>query len=262
MITTIYDCLRVPKVMIRNIVAAAPSSRSRDHLHPRPAAASFPIGRHQRQCPASTLSRSAYSRYQNPKPNNTYRHHTKPTTTMFTRSRLRAPLLRNILSKTQPLQRRTLIAAPKPDSGPLMERRSDRALPPLVSPHRWLRTLPIFAAIMAACTLAIFNYQKSNSSVVSSALYSLRTNEEARAILGDEIYFAQQLPWIWGTIDQVHGNIDVSFMVKGSKGKAMMRFKSVRRTRMGFVSLIFRFPFLFHLLMVWRNGFLWVHWFC
>jgi cytochrome c oxidase assembly factor 1 len=163
---------------------------------------------------------------------------TTPTTNMFTRSRLRAPLLRNILTKTQPLQRRTLIAAPKPDSGPLMERRSDRALPPLVSPYRWLRTFPIFAAVMAACTLAIFNYQKSNSSVVSSALYSLRTNEEARAILGDEIYFAQQLPWIWGSIDQVHGNIDVSFMVKGTKGKAMMRFKSVRKTRMGFVSLI------------------------
>jgi len=115
-----------------------------------------------------------------------------------------------------------------------MERRSDRALPPLVSPHRWLRTLPVFAAIMVACTLAIFNYQKSNSSVVSSALYSLRTNDEARALLGDEIYFAQQLPWIWGSIDQVHWNIDVSFMVKGTKGKAMMRFKSVRRTRMGF----------------------------
>ena len=160
---------------------------------------------------------------------------------MFTRSRLRAPLLRTLLTKTAPLQRRTLIAAPKPDSGPLMERRSDRALPPLVSPHRWLRTLPIFAAVMAACTLAIFNYQKSNSSVVSSALYSLRTNEEARAILGDEIYFAQQLPWIWGSIDQVHGNIDVSFMVKGTKGKAMMRFRSVRRTRMGFVSIFCSF---------------------
>lgn len=119
-----------------------------------------------------------------------------------------------------------------------MERRSDRALPPLTSPHRWLRTLPVFAAIMAACTLAIFNYQKSNSSVVSSALYSLRTNEEARRILGDEVYFAQQLPWIWGSIDQVHGNIDVSFMVKGTRGKAMMRFRSVRRTRMGFFETV------------------------
>jgi cytochrome c oxidase assembly factor 1 len=119
-----------------------------------------------------------------------------------------------------------------------MERRSDRALPSLSSPNRWLRTLPIFAAVMAACTLAIFNYQKSNSSVVSSALYSLRTNDEARRILGDEVYFAQQLPWIWGSIDQVHGRIDVSFMVKGTRGKAMMRFVSERKTRMGFVSII------------------------
>jgi len=55
--------------------------------------------------------------------------------------------------------------------------------------------------------------------------------------LGDEVYFAQQLPWIWGSIDQVHGSIDVSFMVKGSKGRAMMRFRSLRRTRMGFVSI-------------------------
>lgn len=165
---------------------------------------------------------------------------------MLSRTRLRSLPLRQLFqnaNKTKPLlQRRTLIAAPKDGSGPLMERRSDRALPSLSSPNRWLRTLPVFAAIMAACTLAIFNYQKSNSSVVSSALYSLRTNEEARRILGDEVYFAQQLPWIWGSIDQVHGNIDVSFMVKGTKGKAMMRFRSVRRTRMGFVSIIV--PFL------------------
>jgi cytochrome c oxidase assembly factor 1 len=91
---------------------------------------------------------------------------------------------------------------------------------------------------MVGSTLAIFNYQKSNSSVVSSALYSLRTNDEARRILGDEVYFAQQLPWIWGSIDQVHGKIDVSFMVKGTRGKAMMRFTSVRKTRMGFVSIL------------------------
>jgi cytochrome c oxidase assembly factor 1 len=164
---------------------------------------------------------------------------------MLSRPRLRTLPLRQLFQNAKPLQRRTLIAAPKDGSGPLMERRSDRALPPLSSPNRWLRTLPVFAAIMAACTLAIFNYQKSNSSVVSSALYSLRTNEEARRILGDEVYFAQQLPWIWGSIDQVHGNIDVSFMVKGTKGKAMMRFRSVRRTRMGFVSIFaFRCFFL------------------
>ena len=160
---------------------------------------------------------------------------------MLSRPRLRSLPLRQLFQNAKPLQRRTLIAAPKDGSGPLMERRSDRALPSLSSPNRWMRSLPIFAAVMVASTLAIFNYQKSNSSVVSSALYSLRTNDEARRILGDEVYFAQQLPWIWGSIDQVHGKIDVSFMVKGTKGKAMMRFVSERKTRMGFVSAL---PFL------------------
>jgi cytochrome c oxidase assembly factor 1 len=165
-------------------------------------------------------------------------HKPPNTTKMFSRSRLQTSLLRQLFRNAKPTQRRTLIAAPKPDSGPLMERRADRALPSLSSPNRWLRTLPVFVAIMVGSTLAIFNYQKSNSSVVSSALYSLRTNDEARRILGDEVYFAQQLPWIWGSIDQVHGKIDVSFMVKGTKGKAMMRFTSVRKTRMGFVSIL------------------------
>jgi len=116
-----------------------------------------------------------------------------------------------------------------------MERRGDRALPSLSSPNVWLRTLPIFTFICVGSTLAIFNYQKSNSSVVSSTMYSLRTNDEARRLLGDEIYFAQSIPWIWGSIDQVHGKIDIRFAVKGTRGKGMMRFRSERPKRMGYV---------------------------
>ena len=37
-------------------------------------------------------------------------------------------------------------------------------------------------------------------------------------------------------MNQLHGRIDISFGVKGTKGKGVMRFKSVRKTRMGFVS--------------------------
>ena len=59
-----------------------------------------------------------------------------------------------------------------------MERRADRALPPLRAPRRWLRTLPVFLAIVSASTLAIFNYQKSSSSVVSGTLYALRTRRD------------------------------------------------------------------------------------
>nr|POE52122.1 cytochrome c oxidase assembly factor 1 [Quercus suber] len=118
--------------------------------------------------------------------------------------------------------RRTLTAAPGPNSGPFLERRSDRELPSLASSNRWLRTLPIFAAIMVGSALAIFNYQKSNSSVVSSTMYALRTSPQAREILGDEIYFASQLPWISGEMNQLHGVIDISFWVKGTRGKGKM----------------------------------------
>jgi hypothetical protein len=57
-------------------------------------------------------------------------------------------------------------------------------------------------------------------------------------VLGEEIYFASKMPWIWGTIDQLHGQIDVRFGVKGTKGKGEMRFKSERRSRMGYESVI------------------------
>ena len=118
-----------------------------------------------------------------------------------------------------------------------MERRADRALPSVsASSFRWLRTVPIFAVIMIASTLGIFNYQKQSSSVVNSTLYALRTNPEARAILGDEVYFASKIPWISGEINQLHGRINISFWVKGTKAKGLMTFKSERKTRMGFVS--------------------------
>lgn len=89
---------------------------------------------------------------------------------------------------------------------------------------------------MVGSALAIFNYQKSNSSIVSSTMYSLRTSPQAREILGDEIYFASQLPWISGEMNQLHGVIDISFWVKGTRSKGKMRFRSERKTRMGYVS--------------------------
>lgn len=131
---------------------------------------------------------------------------------------------------------RSLIAPPKPGSGPLMSRRSDRALPSIQGTNRWLRTLPAFLLVITASTLAIFNYQKLNSSVVNSSLYALRTNQEARKVLGDEVYFASKVPWIRGELNQLHGRINISFWVKGTKGKGLMRFRSERKTRMGYVS--------------------------
>jgi cytochrome c oxidase assembly factor 1 len=98
---------------------------------------------------------------------------------------------------------------------------------------RWVRTVPIFLAVLVSCTLAIFNYQKSNSSVVASTMYALRTSDKAREFLGDEIYFASQMPWIWGEMNQLHGRIDIQFEVKGKRAQGTMRFKSARLQRQG-----------------------------
>lgn len=93
---------------------------------------------------------------------------------------------------------------------------------------RWTRTFPIFVVIIAISSLAIFNYQKLSSPTVASTLYALRTSRKAREYLGDEIYFAQQIPWISGTMNQLRGHIDISFKVKGSRNEGVMRFVSFR----------------------------------
>ncbi|KAK3397386.1 cytochrome oxidase complex assembly protein 1-domain-containing protein [Sordaria brevicollis] len=131
-------------------------------------------------------------------------------------------------------QRRSLTSAPKPGDGPLMERRADRELPDVqTSRFRWSRTFPIFFGIVAATSIAIFNYQKLSSPVVSSTLYALRTNARAREYLGDEIYFKAQIPWISGEMNQLHGRIDIKFNVKGTKRTGVMRFASFRPTPRG-----------------------------
>ncbi|EOA92184.1 cytochrome oxidase assembly protein 1 [Exserohilum turcicum] len=127
-----------------------------------------------------------------------------------------------------------LIPPPK-DGEILLERRPNRALPPvppLISPQV-IRTFPIFIIAMTASLLAFFNYQKQESSVVTSTLYALRTNPLVREQLGDEIYFASKHPWIKGDINQVHGRIDVSFWVKGTKRAGEVKLRCRRKGRGG-----------------------------
>ena len=83
---------------------------------------------------------------------------------------------------------------------------------------------------MALATAAIINYQKSSSSTVAAILYALRTSPQARALLGDEVYFAQRIPWISGQMAQLQGVIDISFRVRGSLAEGTVRFNSRRRS--------------------------------
>ncbi|KAK7756402.1 cytochrome oxidase assembly protein 1 [Diatrype stigma] len=143
------------------------------------------------------------------------------------------PSIRNASSSAKgPIQRRTLVAAPKPGDGPLMERRPDRELPNIKS-FRWLRTFPLFAAAIALSSVAIFNYQKLSSPVVASTLYALRTSRRAREYLGDEVYFRRQVPWISGEMNQLRGRIDIAFAVRGTRNTGVMRFASHRPTPKG-----------------------------
>ncbi|OAQ88765.1 cytochrome oxidase assembly [Purpureocillium lilacinum] len=130
-------------------------------------------------------------------------------------------------SSRGPAQRRWNTPAPRPGEGPLMSRRADRELPGQTR-FRWSRSLPLFLAVVAVSGLAIFNYQKTSSPIVSSTLYALRTSPRARALLGDDIYFKQPIPWIRGEMNQLQGRIDIYFSVRGSRGAGVMRFASYR----------------------------------
>ncbi|KFA49325.1 hypothetical protein S40293_04185 [Stachybotrys chartarum IBT 40293] len=140
---------------------------------------------------------------------------------------------------TLPLGRRTLqrrwnSPAPRPGDGPLMSRRADRELPDVNQVRFfWRRTLPVFIGIVACCSVAILNYQSASSPVVSATLFALRTSPRARALLGDEIYFKSQMPWIGGEINQLAGRIDITFSVRGTRGPAVMHFVSNRATSRG-----------------------------
>ncbi|KAK0626076.1 cytochrome oxidase complex assembly protein 1-domain-containing protein [Immersiella caudata] len=153
---------------------------------------------------------------------------------MLTRISLlpRARITRLRLPRAQ-TQTRTLIPAPKPNSGPLLERRADRALPDVTPRSHWRRTLPLFGACLVIASITIFNYQKSSSPVTAGTLYALRTSPKAREYLGENIYYEAQIPWISGVMNQVQGKIDISFKVKGTKATGTMRFVSHRPTPRG-----------------------------
>ncbi|ORY10856.1 cytochrome oxidase complex assembly protein 1-domain-containing protein [Clohesyomyces aquaticus] len=126
---------------------------------------------------------------------------------------------------------------PPPKEGELlMERKPNRELPPLPPfiPKQVQRTFPIFVLVLSISMFAFFNYQKQESSVVTSTLYALRTNPLVRAELGDEIYFASKYPWIRGEINQVHGRININFWVKGTRRQGRVVLRCKRRGRGGY----------------------------
>lgn len=84
--------------------------------------------------------------------------------------------------------------------------------------------------VFLACVF-IFNYEKTSSPVITSAMYFLRRSNLAVNALGDDITFAYQWPWIWGTLNTVKGDVDIEFDVKGSKNSAVLYLQANRESK-------------------------------
>ncbi|KAG0643046.1 cytochrome oxidase complex assembly protein 1-domain-containing protein [Tuber brumale] len=151
-------------------------------------------------------------------------------------ARTRLPFSSLLLPRSQPfphLLPRSLTTTARP-IGTFTDRRPDRPLPDTTkTPTTTLLTIPLFASLLLLAAVGIFNYQKSSSSVVSSTLYALRVHPVAREYLGEDISFNSRMPWIQGKISQLRGDIDIAYSVKGTRGEGVMRFRSVRKRRMG-----------------------------
>ncbi|KAJ1981268.1 cytochrome oxidase assembly protein 1 [Dimargaris verticillata] len=88
--------------------------------------------------------------------------------------------------------------------------------------------LGIALAIWAAGTALAFNHQRLSSSVVTSTVFFVRHSDKAVEALGQPIAFENGWPWISGTINQLKGQVDISFRIKGSKGSGTVFVKSFR----------------------------------
>ncbi|KAJ1969421.1 cytochrome oxidase assembly protein 1 [Dimargaris xerosporica] len=104
-----------------------------------------------------------------------------------------------------------------------------RDLPPLKS-RKTMRYVGLGVAlgIWATGTALAFNHQRLSSSVVTSTVFFVRHSDQAIEALGQPIAFESGWPWISGTINQLKGQVDISFNIKGPKGSGTVFVKSVR----------------------------------
>lgn len=85
--------------------------------------------------------------------------------------------------------------------------------------------------VVVLCAL-IFNYEKTRSPIVNSVLYCLRRSDLAKASLGPNIGFSSSYPWIWGPLNTVQSNIDITFNVRGEKNSGTLKLKASRTSKL------------------------------
>ncbi|SCV06227.1 LANO_0H24894g1_1 [Lachancea nothofagi CBS 11611] len=77
--------------------------------------------------------------------------------------------------------------------------------------------LGLFAVAITVSLACIFNYEKTQSPIVSNSLYHMRRSQAIRDLMGDSIDFDGLVPWVYGNLNQVAGKVNISFYIRGSK---------------------------------------------
>lgn len=107
----------------------------------------------------------------------------------------------------------------------------DRELPdPFQTLRRRRVQFLVFAGVMVGILAAIFNYEKTTAPIITATFYRLRRLPAALALLGDNIGYADIVPWISGELNQMEGRINVRVNVKGSKNSGVLVLRGARET--------------------------------
>ena len=111
--------------------------------------------------------------------------------------------------------------------------RIDRELPdPTGDKVQQRLTFVGFTIAMGASLALIFNYEKTESPIVVNTLYYLRRSPRTRELLGENIEFDGIIPWVFGELNQVSGNVNIKFHIKGSNDvSATVRLIADRENR-------------------------------
>lgn len=75
-----------------------------------------------------------------------------------------------------------------------------------------------FIILMGGSLAMIFNYEKTQSPVITNTMYHMRRSPKIREVLGDQIDFDGIVPWVHGELNQVAGKVNIRFYLRGSKG--------------------------------------------
>lgn len=96
--------------------------------------------------------------------------------------------------------------------------RIDRELPdPTTERRKRIAGFLLFSVAIGSALSLIFNYEKTESPIISNTLYYIRRSPATKNILGESIEFDGIIPWVYGELNSVKGRINITFYIKGDK---------------------------------------------